>query len=226
MKLNLIIFLLIILCLPVPAHAQDCNLPNGALGDIIYNNQSKAFQGCTKRGWMAFHAFANADPCTVTAVPGTACADGALYAGELSGIRFYTTPADQVPTAFWGAFTFTTAEVSTTDGLTNTNNLYVHVMAGDGSYNPPPDAAPNGTPNAAVVCHDLVAHGRSDWYLPADAELQVMLNNGGAIGGFVNDSYWSSTERNSGSAYTRQFPGGTTGFSGKAAEWPVRCVHR
>jgi hypothetical protein len=37
---------------------------------------------------------------------------------------------------------------------------------------------------AARHCNDLSAHGKDDWYLPAQDELDVMYDNRVAIGGF------------------------------------------
>lgn len=209
----------------LPAQAQTCTTPDAAVGDMIYNNALDVFQGCTTRGWMSFHK-AGVDPCTTTGTAGTACGDGSIYAGTLSGVRLYTTPADQSVAAYWGTNNFTSGEVSTTDGVTNTNNLYAHVMAGDGDHNPPPDPAPNGTPNAALLCYNLVAHGYSDWYLPARDELQVLATNYAAIGGFISANYWSSTEINNSNANVREFPGGASFTNGKTTTHPVRCVRR
>lgn len=44
------------------AHAQDCTNPNGIKGDVIFNSTYDVMQGCTARGWMAFHQPAS-DPC-------------------------------------------------------------------------------------------------------------------------------------------------------------------
>jgi hypothetical protein len=49
---------------------------------------------------------------------------------------------------------------------------------------------------AARLCGDLVLGGFSDWYLPSKDELNQLYINKAAIGGFVNDGYWSSTETN------------------------------
>ena len=47
---------------------------------------------------------------------------------------------------------------------------------------------------AARICGDLVLGGYSDWYLPSKDELIQLNINQDAIGGFANNSYWSSTE--------------------------------
>jgi hypothetical protein len=49
--------------------------------------------------------------------------------------------------------------------------------------------------NAARLCYDLVQGGYSDWVLPSSGELQVLMNNNAAIGGFSTSFsyYWSSS---------------------------------
>lgn len=209
----------------LPATAQNCTHPNGVLGDMIFNDDHDSFQGCTTRGWVAFHDPASMPPDCPN--PGDTCSsDSTIYAGQVGGVKIYTTAADQAAVAYYGTRSFVTGEVSLTDGLTNTNNLYAHIMAGDGTFNPPPDAAPNRSPNATIICHDLVAHGYSDWYLPADQELQEMLSNSVAIGGFTENSYWSSTEHDLDNALNRWLPDAIDGISSKTFGSGVRCVRR
>jgi hypothetical protein len=47
---------------------------------------------------------------------------------------------------------------------------------------------------AAKKCADLIWDGFSDWYLPSRDELNKLYLNKAAIGGFTNNSYWSSSE--------------------------------
>lgn len=218
--------LLLLAFMPFKAMAQACTNPNANLGDFIYNNTHEVFQGCTQRGWMGFHQIPD---CPLI---GSTCADGTKYAGSISGTRLFVTPADQHAAAYWGTYNFTTGETSMTDGITNTNNLVVHVTNGDGTYNPTPDAAPNGTPNAGLICYNLVANGYSDWYLPARDELNVIYTNRVAIGGLSADGYWSSTENNATTAWGQIFTnsGGNQGVQvngGKqTTDGAVRCVRR
>ena len=58
---------------------------------------------------------------------------------------------------------------------------------------------------AARLCGDLVLGGYSDWYLPSKDELRKLCYNKVAIGGFVNDYYWSSTESNTFNALEYSF---------------------
>ena len=84
---------------------------------------------------------------------------------------------------------------STWDGIANTTSM---ISAG----------AAVGT--AAVLCDNSNNNGKSDWYLPAIDELNIVLNNRFSISQGISDAsgtqlgfntYWSSTESNSTSAY-------------------------
>jgi hypothetical protein len=72
------------------------------------------------------------------------------------------------------------------------------MIEGDGSY-------------AAKLCYDLVLNGYSDWYLPSKDVLNKLFINRAAIGGFANQSYWSSSEYNSTNTWWRCFD--NTGWS-------------
>ena len=60
---------------------------------------------------------------------------------------------------------------------------------------------------AASLCGDLVLGGYSDWYLPSRDELNQLYINRVAIGGFVSNWYWSSTEYNNYNALIQSFNG-------------------
>ena len=64
---------------------------------------------------------------------------------------------------------------------------------------------------AADICANLTLNGYSDWFLPSAYELEYMylnISQGSAlgnIGGFVDDSYWSSTEVTDSKSITYDF---------------------
>src|SRR3546814_13260176 len=59
---------------------------------------------------------------------------------------------------------------------------------------------------AAHYCATLVQHGHDDWYLPASAELNVLLNGGDPIGVSAGSwFYWSSTEVDVDDAWRQRF---------------------
>lgn len=174
---------------------------------------------------------------------GDTCSDGTIYAGLSpdGGVPMYTTPADASSGAYWGTYNFSTGSTSNVTGRDNTADIYAHVQNGDGSYNPDDSY----TPNAAVLCEELTAHGHSDWYLPARDELDVLYDNlvdqdgdntpGGPLGstfGFNTSgsypagNYWSSSELSSYSARYQSFSDGYQGHTSKNGGLSVRCVRR
>jgi hypothetical protein len=153
----------------------------------------------------------------------------------------YTTPADASSGAYWGTFGFPTGSTSDVTGRDNTADIYAYVQNGDGSHNPDDGY----TPNAAVLCEELTAHGHSDWYLPAHDELDVLYDNlvdqngdntpGGPLGstfGFNTSGsypagyYWSSSESHNSYARFQRFSDGGQGLNFKNDGLSVRCVRR
>jgi hypothetical protein len=65
----------------------------------------------------------------------------------------------------------------------------------------------NQRPIAASVCNDLVLNGYNDWYLPSRDELSLMYQNLRTqnLGNFSNNSYWSSSQFGSFSAWSVNF---------------------
>jgi hypothetical protein len=58
---------------------------------------------------------------------------------------------------------------------------------------------------AAQLCNDLVLGGYSDWYLPSRDELNKLYLNRAAVGGFIINYYWSSTEIDDTGAWVQYF---------------------
>lgn len=116
-----------------------------------------------------------ADPCFENDVqPGSKCDGGSVFAGTYNGQNYMTTPSDGLITA-WGAFDTHTGVIDPDSGLENTKKL--------ASLSPP-----------ANYCYNLQFGGYSDWFLPSENELLMILDNAQAIGAFGSDWYWSSTE--------------------------------
>ena len=219
------------ICGGAPAHAQNCTGPDGVPGDLLYNNSFDAFQGCTMRGWMAFHKPLPPPDCTTSSAPGTACADGqTVYAGMSGSTRLYTTKADQHAAAYWGTYGVNLGAnaQSATNGLLNTNTALASIEGNPqtGSCNANPYNPPACTPNAHMLCKGLRTTLGGDWYLPAMDELQVLFSNGATIGGFSNADYWSSTESAFTNPYARQYPSGVSTLNTKKSTHRVRCVRQ
>lgn len=152
----------------------------------------------------------------------TAETNGVHYVGQSygGGIVFYTEPsgehgliaaqADQ-GNAQWGCYGETLgamySEIGT--GKSNTDQIVY--------YCPDPGIA-------ARVCKDLVLNGYDDWFLPSRDELNEMYLHKDVIGGFTDNSYWSSTEYNRLNGYQQSFYTGGQGWSSKRSLFYIRPV--
>jgi len=247
-----ILFLSISFCFqclfPQLAYAQCVN-PTASKGEVIFNETYDVLQGCTARGWMAFHEPAPPDPCALSPSPGDVCADGTIYAGLSpdGNVAMYTTPADA------GLFTWNddglagdaidtpmvncvSTEVSCRSGEDNTALLITEDS----------DSALAGIQphNAAHHCSDLVAHGHSDWYLPAIEELGILFDNlvdqngdntpGGPLGstfafdtsGVFPGSLYRTSSEGDNLAWVQRFGDGLQFDAGVHGAISVRCVRK
>lgn len=247
--------LLLTLSIALPAKAQDCTSPAGPSGKMFYSPDYDVLQVCTPKGWMGLNPPAcplgdgcnpvPPDPCDGTQAIGTTCADGTIYAGLSpdGNVPMFTTPADAPTLMSWNngtlIFEYTGmqnctsaspgAQASCRTGRANTD-----LLVGLGSS---PTPAPYV---AANYCYDLDAHGHTDWYLPAQDELNVLYVNlardgagdvtpGNSFGFNRTGShpagrYWSSSEYSSGDARYQIFSVGSQTNNFKPAAYPVRCV--
>ena len=215
-----------IFLLPATAHA-DCTDPVGKKGEIRYNSDYQAFQGCDGSDWISFHnpscpAGNGCDPC-LTGALGTVCtSDGAVYAGDtVGGARMYVATANEAALQYGGVnidlngSNPAAAPELDDDGLINTNWL---LTSGAGDH------------DAAQACRDR----GTDWYLPAIDELREIYNNWASLGSAnlpapaIGTGFRSSSEASSFSTdvlVTNDIPGNY--IQGKAGTGAViRCVRR
>lgn len=169
---------------------------------------------------------------------GTVCSDGTVYAG-LSGAStpMYVTRCDVGQTWNGSVCTgtrstlcwnncnttgYVTTSTAATDGQTYTTTL----IATDS------DSVVGGTQQhqAAQYCADLSQDGHSDWYLPAQTELNTLYTNKTAIGNFDTVTgywYWSSSEYANSYAWYQRFTDGNQNFYTKPnGGMVVRCARR
>lgn len=221
--------LLVALC-ATPAWAQDCTGPAAPLGTILYNPGYDVTQVCTSaRGWVALHGETGYLPgpgdCPNS---GDTCGDGSIFVwlSPEDNAQMFTTSADAPSTYTWNDGTVnysSTGATSATDGEGNTATLVA--LTGNSDY-------PFG---AAEFCNGLSAHGHSDWYLPAEDELNFLYTkkNIGDLNGTFDESgpfssvYWSSSESDSDNAIAQSFDAGVKGGIPKdTAGLSVRCVRK
>ena len=172
------------------------------------------------------------DPCAATSPTiGTVCADGSVYAGITpdTSVKMYAAPCDYGMTgsagnctgtsgqqlAWSGGGSIATGVTSQTTGRANT--LALHNDDGNAD-------APYG---AADYCYNLSNYlGHSDWYLPALGEATILYQGHAAIGGFINQFYWSSSEADAGNAAAENLVTGGGGNGHKYNGEAMRCVRR
>jgi|GEM_PF-3533259 len=186
----------------------------------VHAELTAVIRGAVIRGAVIAPAVA-VDPCAGKSI-GQACTGGAIYAGTFDpqdggGVKKYmTTPADAGLKQWAPEYAVTTA-TSTTDGVANTTKI----------------EAKGTTYVAGYYCGTLTAHGYSDWFLPANDELNLLYVNKAAIGGFdvsgnyPASCYWSSTEGSNIIAWYQLFNSGVqyNNFA-KGNTISVRCVRR
>ena len=151
---------------------------------------------------------------------GDVCSDGSLFAGFMvynnsTCEALYVTDSDQ-PNSQWktssGIYDITAMDV--TDGKVNAANRSGHLMDFP----------------AFNVCESSIYHGKSDWYLPAQKELELLFMNKAAINmdDSVQPKYWSSNEQYiyaNYAFYVTMSSGGTNPIM-KTSGAKVRCVRR
>jgi hypothetical protein len=109
---------------------------------------------------------------------------------------FIAAPFDQSIGAEWGCYSI---EIPGANGSvigTGTQNT-IDIVTGCSTDS-----------TAAKLSYDLVLGGFSDWCLPSRQELNILYYKRFTIGGFTNNSYWSSTENGDSYAYCQSFDNG------------------
>jgi hypothetical protein len=207
------------------AGSGTCSAPTGDEGDIVYNETHDVMQFCNGEDWIAMGSYGDLGICTPPASCtniGDVCSDGSLFAGFLlynnsSCEPLFVTNDNQSASSQWKNATGTN-DISTddyTDGKTNATNR-------GGSISNFP---------AFELCESNAYHGKSDWYLPARAELNLLWLNKVAIdananGNFNSSAYWSSTESSVNGAWAQDFSNGYQDWDNKSGGDDVRCVRR
>lgn len=179
-------------------------LTSSAIGGDIYGAVM------TVGGLAVIWQVAPTGDCTSSPAIGTVCADGTVYVGNSpdGGAQMYVPRCDGGRTYSGGVcggsrtiFTWnngTTNYFLTSDGATSQND-------GDGNTSTlAASTAHAGYPfMAAQYCDQLNIHGSTDWYLPAQNELSLLVSNRSIISDMVSQSsykntfYWSSTNSSS-----------------------------
>ncbi len=209
------------------AGGSGCTNPDRGEGAVVYNNSFHVLQYCDGDDWRAVGGTVaeSGGGCIAPAScpnVGDVCTDGSLFAGFIvynnsSCKPLYVTDDNQAVSSQW----------KTTDG-TDDITTDDHV---DGAVNTAGRTGSIADFPAFDLCESNTYHGKSDWYLPARAELNLLwLNraaiNANAAGNFYTGWYWSSTEDSATDAWTQRFGSGRQDFGSKINGYDVRCVRR
>lgn len=210
------------------AFAQCVN-PNGERGQVVFNETYDVLQGCTARGWMAFHEPAT-HPCTETMTSpaiGETCTDGSIFAGMSpdGDVPMYTTPNDA------GNFAWESVNAGPYMTFCTSNSPGVQETCQTGEENTTNLVGSAGTLPAAAHCSGLIAHGHDDWYLPAQDELNLLYTNRLLIGGFnlsgvLPSGVYTSSSETIGNARGQRFSNGVQSNYGKTVGFRIRCVRK
>ena len=183
----------------------------------------------TSNGWGVTTATA----CTTGILVGEACPDGSIFAGFSPDgtVPMYTTPCDAGQTLSGGSCTGTRSGIKWNNGSSTwTVTGYTSLVTGLANTAGLVALIDGGAPyQAAAYCDGLTAHGKSDWYLPARNELNILYTNRTAIGGFDvagGQWYWSSSESVNFYAWIQRFSDGSDHYGIKNYSYFVRCARR
>lgn len=137
---------------------------------------------------------------------------GVIFYLDGNGGGLIAASSDQSTGLQWGCVgTIILGTEETAIGMGNQNTNYIEA-----------GCITNGT--AADICANLNLEGYNDWFLPSKDELNEMYVNKEAIGGFVSDNYWSSSQYNSGNAWGQYFGNGGAGYISKEFSNNVRAI--
>jgi hypothetical protein len=160
------------------------------------------------------HAQTSPIPPTLYAIGDSGPCGGIVYYitnGGLNGLE--AAPSDQ-GVAEWGC-----------DGtITGASGLAI----GDGAANTAAILAAGAcaTGSAAELASNYAGGGCTGWYLPSRDELDLLYNQRGVVGvgGFVSESYWSSSEASAAGAWVQTFVINFQGVGSKSNTYGVRAV--
>jgi len=203
--------------------------------DAVGGSQFQAtfIVGSTATVWTVTNAGGD---CTGTPTIGTVCADGTLYAGLSpdGNVKMFTTRCDAGQT--WDGVSTCTGSRSGLSWNNGTSNYITTGISGNttGKSNSAALAVlvdAGAAYVAAQYCESLNINGKTDWYLPALTELNVLYNNRASLRNFelTGNIYWSSTENDNAYAWFERFSDGMQNYNlgqPKHRGLLVRCVRR
>lgn len=118
-----------------------------------------------------------------------------------------------------------TSDLNASWGCPGTNIAGTSTALGTGKANTDKIVATCTTSGiAARLCDELVLNGYNDWYLPSKDELNKIRIARDLIGGFVGESYWTSSQIDKDDAWTQSMLSGFQTNFGKNLPVSLRPV--
>ncbi|MCC5938209.1 MAG: DUF1566 domain-containing protein [Lunatimonas sp.] len=151
--------------------------------------------------------------------------DPGYVEGEVHGI--IVSPEVEVFESQWGCFGTAVTGTSTGVGTGKTNTELViafHDNLPDYYNNPTQCSELNDGTVAAKLADLFNVNGYDDWYMPSREEMRILYENREAIGGFVEEEYWSSCESNATNACVFSFVTGAAMSAPKHQRKKVRLI--
>jgi len=207
------------------AYYDMSGMTGGAVktGTAVSNTKTVSYTAHCVRSYLP--VISGADPCLTTTVAGTICTDGSVFGTTYNGWRLIVTGSEHQASLTTMNTGGTTLPLTLTqnNGVTNTP-----ILNADARNFPQP-----------AYCDNLVAHGKSDWYLPSILELDALRIPHDGTNAWIHGmaafpmegtvfNIWSSS---GGTSTTFKNPTaksirGTGTASGTTAGHIVRCMRR
>ncbi len=149
-----------------------------ALGSTVYWRVRIVNEENIKGAWSYVWQFDIREPYI-----GESFAGGIVFYLDEEGGGLTAAESDQSTDSEWGGYGTIVGGTSIDVGTGAANTTTIVTALGSGTY-------------AAKICADLVLNDYDDWFLPSKGELDHMYHNLylQGFGGFVERSYWSSSE--------------------------------
>jgi len=249
---------------PINVSSHNCEIGSDGFSSIHFSGQiddvriyNRALSSDEIADLYVATGGSGSQPVTGCSAIGDTCDDGTIYAGLSpdGNVPMYTTPADAPGgiayawndgTTNWADTTMTNCTIGSPgpQASCQTGQANTDLLVGlNGSGTPAPYTAAEYC--AGLAPPDAAALGHSDWYVPAQDELNVLYENlvdqdgdntpGGPLGStfgfntsntYAGSYYMSSSENSNAHAISQRFGDGNQQTATKSNDIALRCVRK